>query len=88
MKTFVQNITNSNGNKVANQFIVETPEGRMFQSYRSNIAFISKNGSVTLGKDWSYSKTTAKYRNAFLGETTKETEAKLKSGVYKLDNNL
>jgi len=33
---------------------------------------------------WDYSKTTSKYRNEFLGESTKETKAKIKSGEYKL----
>lgn len=35
-------------------------------------------------KYWNYSSTTSKYRNIFLGETTKETEKKIKSGHYKL----
>lgn len=35
---------------------------------------------------WNYSKTTARYRNWFLGETTKETQAKIDSGEYKLVN--
>ena len=33
---------------------------------------------------WNYSKTTSKYRNKFLGETTKETQAKIDSGEYTL----
>ena len=33
---------------------------------------------------WNYSETTSIYRNQFLGETTKETEAKIKNGTYKL----
>lgn len=33
---------------------------------------------------WDYSTTTEKYRNQFLGETKKETEAKIKSGEYAL----
>ena len=35
---------------------------------------------------WEYSKTTGKYRNIFLGEKKKETEANLKQGKYKLIN--
>ncbi len=35
-------------------------------------------------KYWNYSKTTSKYRNQFLGETTKETQAKINSGEYTL----
>ena len=96
----VENITNNRGNKVPNQFIVEdctikhtTPNGTecfytgiMFQSYNSNIAF-KTNGSVLLDERyWDYSVTTSKHRNIFLGETTKETKAKIKSGEYKLTN--
>ena len=35
-------------------------------------------------KYWNYSVTTSKYRNQFLNETTKETQAKINSGEYKL----
>ena len=84
----VENMTSSRGNTVANQFNVWIPNGRAFQSYSSVIAtieFIDGKRVTTLDRDkWNYSKTTAKYRNQFLGETTKETEAKIKSGEYKL----
>ena len=33
---------------------------------------------------WNYSVTTSKYRNQFLNESTKETQAKIDSGEYKL----
>ena len=33
---------------------------------------------------WDYSKTTGKYRNQFLGETKKQTQAKIDSGEYVL----
>ena len=35
---------------------------------------------------WDYSKTTGKYRNIFLNEKKKETEANLKQGRYKFIN--
>lgn len=82
----VENMTSSNGNDIPNQFIIRTDKGTYFQSYQSIIAFKSK-GVVTLDRNkWDYSKTTGKYRNQFLGETKKETEAKIKSGTYKLDD--
>jgi hypothetical protein len=74
---------------VKNQFEIEGDNGeRFFQSYKSIIIKIDKNRKVNLGKDWNYSKTTGKYRNLFLGETRKETEAKIKSGEYIVDNSL
>lgn len=87
----VQNMTSSNGNKIANQFIIEDKNKTFFQSYNSIIC--KKEFKAGIGKIitldsyyWNYSKTTSKYRNIFLGETTKETEAKIKSGIYKLAN--
>lgn len=53
----------------------------LFQSYSSPIA-LKKNGKTYIFKDGDYSTTTGKYRNDFLGETKKETLAKLKSGEY------
>jgi hypothetical protein len=84
----VQNITNSRGNKVANQFIVFDSEYTAFQSYNSVIVKTTfEDGERKVYLDinkWNYSRTTSKHRNQFLGETTKETEAKIKSGEYKL----
>lgn len=81
----VKNMTGSNGNKIANQFILSDNGTTYFQSYDSIIAKINENGETVLDKDcWDYSTTTGKYRNLFLGEIKKETEAKIKSGEYKL----
>lgn len=70
-----------------NQMKVTTNEGTFFQSYGSVIALRRNDGSIELDKNtWDYSKTTGRYRNQFLGETKKETEAKIRSGAYKLTN--
>lgn len=84
----VENMTSSNGNKIANQFIVYDSENNMqyFQSYDS-IIVKKENGYIILDlKYWDYSKITGKYRNLFLNETKKETEKKIKDGTYKLAN--
>jgi hypothetical protein len=94
-----ENITGRRGNKIPNQFLM-TDEGRgangnflkreVFQSYDSVIAIktLWKDGEkIELDeKYWDYSRTTGKYRNIFLGETKKETEQKIKAGIYKLAN--
>lgn len=86
MKTKVSNMTTPNGNTATNEFIIETPNGIYFQSYSSVIAR-KCNGKITLDCTyWDYSRTTIKYRNIFLGETTKETQAKIDSGEYKFAN--
>ena len=71
--------------KVKNQFILRDSGNEYLQSYNSIIAKRDKFNNITLGKNWDYSKTTGKYRNLYLGETKKETEAKIKSGKYKID---
>jgi len=70
---------------VKNQFRIFTNEGCFFQSYSSIIAFKPFNGKTQLDVNkWDYSVTTGKYRNQFLNETKKETEAKIKNGTYLL----
>ena len=78
------------GNSIPNQFIIKktTHMGvdEYFQSYKSIIAIKTSKGIVLDKTYWNYSVTTGKYRNQFLNETKKETEAKIKSGEYKLKN--
>jgi hypothetical protein len=86
----ISNFTNSKGNKIANQFLINTPDYKMFRSYNSNIVKTTfENGQRVVYLDsyyYNYSKTTSKYRNLYLGESTKEIEAKIKAGIYKLTN--
>ena len=84
----VYNITNNNGNKVANQFIIDEKNKETFQSYDSIIAVRNKTtNKITLDSYyWDYSVTTGKYRNQFLGEGINETRKKIKNGIYKLKN--
>jgi len=75
--------------KVKNQFVLKDDQGNEFlQSYNSIIVKRDINNNISLGSNWDYNKTTGKYRNLYLGETKKETEAKIKSGEYKIDNTL
>ena len=91
----VQNMTSSNGNKVANQFVItDENSNEYFQSYNSMIVKKQYSNMGSCGdeklqiyldsKYWNFSNTTSKYRNKFLNETTKETIVKIKSGVDKL----
>lgn len=70
---------------IPNQFIIVDDEGDIyFQSYNTIIAK-KEGGRVVLDRQaWDYSVTTGKYRNMFLGETKKETERKIREGVYEL----
>lgn len=72
----------------------DTYTGQMFQSYDSCVALIAyecnNTGNICKvfldSNFWDYSVTTSKYRNQFLGETKKETQAKIDSGEYRLAN--
>ena len=82
----VSNMVSSKGNDVPNQFIIDSKDGRTFQSYRSIIANI-KDGKVTLDEYyWNYSRTTSKYLSIFLGSSTIETKKAIKEGRYTLAN--
>lgn len=48
------------GEAVRNQYTIEGPGYTAFQSYNSLIA-VYQDGRLTLGRDWDYSVTTAKY---------------------------
>ena len=86
----VRNITSSNGNKIANQFEIIDNENNIiyFQSYKSIIVKhdMDLNQVYLDSYFWDYSTTTSKYRNIFLGEKKKETQKKIKEGVYILTN--
>ena len=87
--TKVKPLLGRTGKPVANQYVIEDDQGNTyFQSYESTIVKIddySHRFHVVLDeKYWNYSTTTSKYRNQFLGESTKETQAKIDSGEYKL----
>ena len=83
----VKNITNPNNYRsINNQFEIYTDEGAFFQSYSSIIVKIAKGITYLDEYYWDYSRTTSRWRNVFLNETTKETKAKIKSGEYKLIN--
>ena len=87
MKLKVENLKSRNGNLVPNQFRLRTDKGVYFKSYDSIITFISINGETFLdSKFWNYSRTTSKYRNIFLNETTAETKQRIKEGIYTLTN--
>lgn len=82
----VTNLTSSKGNTIPNQFTIENDKEVFFQSYNSIIVKIDKTTNKTYldSKYWDYSQTTGKYRNIFLGEEKKQTEKKIKEGIYTL----
>ena len=82
----IENLTSNKGNKIANQFVIKSETAVYFQSYDSIIVKIENDKTFLDSTYWDYSKTTGKYRNQFLGEDKKETEKKIKQGIYFLTN--
>ena len=93
IKMKVSNMLSSKVNKVANQFIIENDNETIFQSYNSIIAKIV-DGKDSLYSDkvyldeyyYNYSRTTSKYLNMFLNQTSKEIQKNIKDGNYILTN--
>lgn len=84
----VSNMLSSRGNKIANQFVISTSTGEVFQSYNSIIAE-RKNGRVTLDAQyWDYSATTLKYLKIFLMTTAskKVIQERIDSGIYETED--
>jgi len=82
----ITNLTSNKGNTIANQFEIRSENAVYFQSYQSIIVKIQDGITYLDPIYWNYSKTTSKYRNQFLGEDKKETEKKIKDGIYILRN--
>lgn len=82
----IRNLTNSKGKSIPNQIVIRENDTTMFVSYGSIIYkefwLDGKYVKYLDEKYWNYSTTTSKYRNQFLGETTKEIEKKIKDGIY------
>ena len=78
----VKNLHSSKGNVIPNQFEIRTKHAVYFQSYNSIIAKIEKGTTYLDERYWNYSRTTAKYRNMFLGEGKAITESKILAGEY------
>ena len=83
----VSNLTNRQGNKVANQFIIEDGNKVAFQSYNSKIVEVEGTW-ITFFQDYNYSATTSKYRNKFLSDvlecniTSKDVEKMIKDKSF------
>jgi len=69
----------------ADQFIMVCNGDQIFQSYKSIIAIMRDDGTVSLSRHYDFSRTTMRYLSKFLGHGIAETRKHLKTGKYKLD---
>ena len=96
----ISNLTNSRGNAVKNQFVIEDGGTITFQSYNSTICRIY-GGSlgfdkvVVFGKDWNFSVTTSKHLYSFLNQqglgilaSKKAIEEAIGRGYARLDQSV
>lgn len=84
----VLNMISSNGNKVPNQFIIESDTKTVFQSYNIIVA-VKENGKVILDSNaLEYSNTTLKYLKQFLNtnDSKKSLYEKIESGFYQVED--
>ena len=86
-----QQMVNSRGNVVNNQFVLTDGVVTVFQSYMSVIAEVNRElKTIKIFEDYDYSNTTQKYRNLFfakyvnmLGLASKaDLDRAIKKGVY------
>lgn len=91
----VRNLEGIRGTVVRNQFIINEGHKTWFQSYNSIIVEIDREyQKITIGCDWDYSRTTAKYLKVFLnqelywcGDEVEEFKKKLRK-VQSSTNNI
>ena len=78
-----QMVSPTTGKPVPNQYTIRVGRYEFFQSYNTVIARRDVySGEVVLADMWNYSRTTSKYRNEFLRETTAQTKSKIARGEY------
>ena len=86
------NLRTNSGASAPNQIVITystpTKEYRLFQSYgvlivRNTLDKRTYKRTCELSRNyWSYSRTTARYRNQYLGVDTKQVKKNIKNGVY------
>lgn len=73
-------------NKAGTHLVIDDGKEETFVSYETVIAR-RYLGRVMLDREkWDYSHTTGRYRNMFLGESKRETQKKINSGEYTLED--
>lgn len=75
----------------ANHNIIMFENGRILTSYDSTIAVsfyhnvdVKYSNQIFFGKDWKFSSTTSKFRNRFLGRTSKWSEEQVTQNKIKV----
>jgi len=81
----VKNMVSKASNKeVPNQFVINHDGVEWFQSYDKIISKWEGQETYLDEEYWDYSRTTAKYRNQWLGLTSGETIKEIEAGRIKL----
>ena len=86
----INNMKSNRGRTIPNQYVIKLDNCDVFQSYETVIAirdydYVNGKYEVYLNKQYyNYSRTTSRYRNKYLGLTTKEIEQKIKAKEFVL----
>ena len=84
----INNMISDKGNTIPNQYVIRLDNCDVFQSYETVIAirnydYVNGKYEVYLNKEYyDYSRTTSKYRNKYLGLTSKEVKEKIKAKEF------
>lgn len=80
----VEQMINDRGNGAMNQFVINGDGKTVFQSYSSMIVELDYNTrTITIGKDYDYSRTTGKHRNIFFRDYARMSELATLDGLRK-----
>lgn len=71
-----------------NQIVISADGNQVLQSYESTVAVKYADGSVELGTDWEFSRTTMKFVGQFLDSNAANTRKQIKNGAWKLNKTL
>lgn len=82
----VTNLRTTRGNKVPNQFSIQSGNSIFFQSYDAVIAEVTKGIIYLDPVYYNYSKTTSKYLYMFLNMSKKEIQEGLRTGKIQFKN--
>lgn len=78
----ISQLINSRGNPAMNQFVINSNNKTVFQSYESIICVKDQGKTFLNSEKYQYSKTTSKHLNIFLGIDSKTLKNNVKTGLY------
>ena len=82
----ISQFINDKGNAVKNHFVISDEDGSYLQSYDSVVALVKHDGSIVLGTDYNYSRTTMKHVFSFVNLSSKEINQAVKENTIEVQD--